>query len=74
VQDLRKSAGLDVADRIDLFVDASTGLRSAIEAHRDYITTETLTSRLEFAGPPEGTSITEDAFDGEKVTVGLKKH
>jgi isoleucyl-tRNA synthetase len=74
VQDLRKTADLDVADRIDLFVEASPGLRSAIEVHREYITTETLTSRLELVRPPEGVSITEDAFDGETVTVGLKKH
>jgi isoleucyl-tRNA synthetase len=73
VQDLRKSAELDVADRIELFVEASDGLRSAIEAHREYITTETLATRLEFASPSEGASVTEDAFDGEKVTVGLRK-
>jgi len=53
VQDLRKSAELDVADRIDLFVEASAGLRSAIEAHEEYITTETLTSNLVFESPPE---------------------
>jgi isoleucyl-tRNA synthetase len=71
VQDLRKTADLDVADRIELFVEASAGLRSAVEAYRDYITAETLTSRLEFVRPPEGASTTEDEFDGEKVTVGL---
>ena len=73
VQDLRKSAELEVADRIDLFVEASPNLRSAIETHREYITTETLTSRLEFSSPPDGAPLTEDAFDGEKVTVGLRK-
>jgi isoleucyl-tRNA synthetase len=73
VQDLRKSAELDVADRVDLFVEASAGLKSAIEAHEEYITTETLTSNLVFESPPEGTSVVEDAFDGEKVTVGLVK-
>jgi isoleucyl-tRNA synthetase len=73
VQDLRKSAELDVADRIDLFVEASAGLRSAIEAHQDYITAETLTSNLAFEKPPEGAAVIEDAFDGEKVTVGLVK-
>jgi isoleucyl-tRNA synthetase len=73
VQDLRKSADLDVADRIELFVEASPGLRSAIEAHRDYITTETLTSNLTFADPPPDASSVEDQFDGEKVTVGLVK-
>jgi len=73
VQDLRKSADLDVADRIALFVDASAGLRSAIEAHKEYITTETLASSLTFGSPPEGAAIIEDGFENEKVTVGLKK-
>ena len=71
VQDLRKSADLDVADRIELFVEASAGLRSAIEAHKDYITAETLTSNLEFGSPPKDAFVVEDAFDGETVRVGL---
>jgi len=73
VQDLRKSAELDVADRIELFVEASTGLKSAIEAHRDYITAETLTSDLKFGSPPKEASVVQDDFEGEKVTVGLVK-
>jgi isoleucyl-tRNA synthetase len=73
VQDLRKSADLDVADRIELYVDASPGLRAAIEAHREYITTETLASHLEYSSPPEGAATVEDGFDGEKVLVGLKR-
>jgi isoleucyl-tRNA synthetase len=73
VQDLRKSAELDVADRIELYVEASPGLKSAIEAHKDYITAETLTSKLVFAGPPEKASSVEDEFEGEKVKAGLVK-
>jgi isoleucyl-tRNA synthetase len=73
VQDLRKSAELDVADRIELYVDASPGLKSAIEAHRDYITAETLTSNLTFESPPQGAPMVEDRFEGEAVTVGLIK-
>ena len=73
VQDLRKNADLDVADRIELFVDASPGLRSAIEAHREYITAETLAASLEFTGPPGDATLAEDGFDGEKVIVGLKR-
>jgi isoleucyl-tRNA synthetase len=71
VQDLRKSAELDVADRIELFVEASAGLRSAIEAHKDYIMMETLTSNLVFGSPPKGASIVNDAFEGETVKAGL---
>lgn len=73
VQDLRKSAELDVADRIELFVEASAGLRSAIEAHRDYVTAETLTSNLVFGSPPKGASVVEDAFEGETVKAGVVK-
>jgi isoleucyl-tRNA synthetase len=73
VQDLRKSADLDVADRIELFVEASAGLRSAVEAFKEYITAETLTSNLVFGSPPDGASIIEDKFDGETVRVGVVK-
>ena len=73
VQDLRKSAELDVADRIKLFVVVSTNLKSAIEAHREYITNETLSVSLDFSEPPSSTSLVEDDFDGEKVKVGLLK-
>ena len=73
VQDLRKSTNLEVADRINLYVDASTRLRSAIEAHREYITTETLTLQLDFRLPPTGISQSEEDFEGEKVIFGLEK-
>jgi isoleucyl-tRNA synthetase len=73
VQDLRKSADLDVADRIELFVEASAGLKSAIEAHQEYITTETLTSLLVFGSPPAGSSSADDSFDGETVKYGISK-
>ena len=73
MQDLRKAVDLDVSDRIEMFVEATAGLRYAIEAHKDYITAETLTSKLSFATPPENTSVVEDEFEGEKVKVGVKK-
>ena len=73
VQDLRKTADLAVADRIKVNVVATPGLKEAIEANRDYITAETLTVELRYAGPdPESTS-SSDEFDGEMVTVGLVK-
>lgn len=73
VQDLRKNSDLDVADRIELFVEASAGLKSAIEVHKDYITAETLTTKLSFANPPSNASVVEDEFENEKVKVGLVK-
>jgi isoleucyl-tRNA synthetase len=73
VQDLRKQAGLDVADRIKLYVSATPGLLQAIAAHQDYIKAETLTRELEFSDLPATiTSRSEDSFEGEKVAFGLE--
>lgn len=47
VQRLRKKAGLEVADRIDLGVAGGTELRAAVLAHRDWIGGEVLAERVE---------------------------
>jgi isoleucyl-tRNA synthetase len=73
VQDLRKTAGLDVADRIRISAQASAGLKAAIQAHRDYVTAETLAVELRFAKPPAAAATASDEFEGEKVTVGVIK-
>ncbi|HTX90241.1 MAG TPA: isoleucine--tRNA ligase [Anaerolineales bacterium] len=73
IQDLRKSADLDVADRIKVNVVATPGLKKAIQANRDYVTAETLTVELNFDQPAAGSATAEDEFDGEKVAVGLVK-
>jgi isoleucyl-tRNA synthetase len=73
VQDLRKTANLDVADRIHVYVTATPGLKEAIELNRDYVTAETLTVELNFTEPVPGSAIVTDEFDGEKVTIGLVK-
>ena len=73
LQDLRKSAGLDVADRIRVNVQATPGLKAAIEANRDYILAETLTVELKYALPVAKSVTITDEFDGEKLSVGLVK-
>jgi isoleucyl-tRNA synthetase len=74
VQDLRKQGGLDVADRIKLFVTATHGLAQAIAAYQDYITAETLTRELVFSDLPASvTARSEDNFEGENVVYGLVK-
>ena len=73
VQDLRKSADLDVADRIRVYVSATPALKQAIQANQDYVTAETLTVDLRFEPPASDSIKSTDEFDGEKVTVGLIK-
>jgi isoleucyl-tRNA synthetase len=73
VQDLRKSAGLEIADRIRVSLQATEGLSAAVAAFREYIMNETLCVELTAGQPPEGMAIMSDAFDGEEVTLGLTK-
>jgi isoleucyl-tRNA synthetase len=67
VQQARRDAGLKITDRIELTLAGDHDLRSAIHAHQDLITTETLTDHL---------SVTESVGDqpvelGEGQRVGI---
>jgi isoleucyl-tRNA synthetase len=73
VQDLRKQAELDIADRITLYYTASDGLKKAIQTFKDYLMGETLTVNLVEGPAPEGAPSVSDEFDGETITVALKK-
>lgn len=73
LQDFRKESGLDVADRIRIYLDASPLLKDAILKHNEYITGETLTVELSFASAPVNAKLITDTFDGETVTIGLLK-
>jgi isoleucyl-tRNA synthetase len=73
VQDFRKQSGLDIADRIHLYLAVSAGLAPALAAHRGYIMSETLALELVEGPSPEGMTTTSAAFDGEQLTIGLRK-
>ncbi len=73
VQDLRKSADLDIADRINLIYTASPVLAKAVETHRDYIMAETLAIQLQSGEVLEGAFSVEDEFDGETVIICIVK-
>jgi isoleucyl-tRNA synthetase len=73
VQELRKQAEFDIADRIRLNVQATPRLMQAIAAHREYILGETLAVELAETQPSPGAASAEAEFEGEKVTVGIVK-
>jgi len=73
VQDLRKTAELEIADRIEMFYTATPGLAEAVMAYKDYIMNETLTVKMTETTVPEGLPSAEDRFDGESVVVAVKK-
>jgi len=73
VQDLRKSADFDIADRIHVYYTATPKLANAIEQFRDYIANETLAVELRADVAPSGAVSVDDVFDGEKVSVAVVK-
>jgi isoleucyl-tRNA synthetase len=73
IQNLRKSAGLEIADRISLFIEASGPVRAALESLGGYVREETLATSVTFSAPPSGTASESHDVEGERVTVGLKK-
>jgi isoleucyl-tRNA synthetase len=73
VQDGRKTAGLDMADRIALHLGAAGDLAAAIAAHRPAIATAT--QAVEWADAPLNGSAhtTTVKVEGQELTISLRK-
>lgn len=69
VQDLRKEAGLELDDRIDLWVD---GIADAVAAHLASVAAETLADRVHRAAPPAGISAAAVRLDGGEARIGIR--
>ncbi|MHB8839047.1 MAG: isoleucine--tRNA ligase [Gemmatimonadaceae bacterium] len=75
VQRFRKESGLNVSDRITLWVAGPAVLHEAVEAHRGWICDETLTLQLYIADKmsPDAPPGTTAEFDGVPATLALRK-
>jgi isoleucyl-tRNA synthetase len=74
VQNARKEAGLEMEDRIVLYLHTeSKELREAIEAHKEYICRETLAVKWATQPIGEGAYRTTVKVDGQPLTIELRK-
>ncbi|WP_410612952.1 isoleucine--tRNA ligase [Amycolatopsis sp. lyj-109] len=71
VQQARRDAGLDVADRIALTVDAPAEVVEAARTHEQFLASETLSTSVTYGPVAEGFAGT--VGDGTKVTVAVAK-
>jgi isoleucyl-tRNA synthetase len=71
VQNLRKDAGLDITDRIQLDVCAVGDIRRALEANLDYIRTETLATDVVWTEEEAGENLQLE--DGASVWAQVHK-
>jgi isoleucyl-tRNA synthetase len=74
VQNARKAAGLLVEDRIELWLAGEPALIEAAQAHRDYLTGETLAVELSLDGENPNSCYSEQAeVDGLALSVALRR-
>jgi hypothetical protein len=72
---MRKEAGLEYTDRIELWVDGGEAARSAALAHADYLREETLARSLAVGERcPEADLEQRHELDDLEVVVGLRRH
>ncbi len=65
LQELRKSTGLEVSDRISVVMSVPAGRQAWAQAHRDLIAHEILATSFEFGEPADSTEI----GDGVRVSI-----
>ncbi|WP_410599884.1 isoleucine--tRNA ligase [Amycolatopsis sp. lyj-90] len=71
VQQARRDAGFDVADRIALTVDAPEDVVTAAKTHEEFIASETLATSVVYGAVADGSAGT--VGEGTKVTVAVAK-
>lgn len=71
IQNMRKSAGFEVTDRIEIEYHATDRLASSIKKQADWIRNETLASSLQQTQNPSGEAVEAFEVGEEKVTIGI---
>jgi isoleucyl-tRNA synthetase len=71
IQDARRTAGLQVSDRIQLGVEAGADVSGALTAHRDMVVREILAVDV-LHGDADGPA-TETEIDGEPVRITVRR-
>jgi len=73
IQGLRKDSGLEITDRIQVWVSGSDEAVAAVRAHEAYLCAEVLADSLYFEAPAEGGYTLESDLEGHSVVFGVRK-
>jgi isoleucyl-tRNA synthetase len=74
IQNARKSAGLEVEDRIELALSGDSALIDAAREYSDYVSGETLATTLELDGATPGGGHAETTrIEGSELGIALRK-
>jgi isoleucyl-tRNA synthetase len=70
IQDLRRDAGLELTDRIEVFVE---GLSAAVDPHLAGVAADTLADTITREAAPSGVSTASVELDSGTVAIGLRR-
>jgi isoleucyl-tRNA synthetase len=73
IQNMRRSAGFEIADRIVTYFQGPETVHQAMEAFASYVKTETLSLELRQAPPPDGAYVETQRIDGQDVVLAVKR-
>jgi isoleucyl-tRNA synthetase len=73
IQNMRRSAGFDIADQITTYYKCDAQLKDVISAHNDYLRQETLSLELIEGDPPESSYLESHQLDGLSITLAVKR-
>jgi isoleucyl-tRNA synthetase len=73
VQALRKSAGLEVSDRIVLGIEGEGAVPGALAAHRDWVASEVLATSIEDGSVEDAAAAEDVSVDGNGTRISLRR-
>ena len=73
LQEMRRSAGFDIADRIVTYYQGEASLKQVMEDFAEYIKQETLSLELVEEVPPEGAFAESHKLGGHEILLGVKR-
>ena len=73
IQNVRRSAGLEISDHIDLWIEGSAETSRIVNDFYDYEIQETLADKVVFENGQHYSYSEEHELEGEQVTISVKK-
>ncbi len=73
IQNMRRSAGFDIADHIVTCYDGGAGLGAVVAAHGEYIRQETLSNAMLDVAPPADAYTDTLRLDGMQAVIGVQR-
>lgn len=73
IQNIRKTSGFDITDKIDVYIASNGETDLVVEEYRDYMSRQVLANTFEILGVLSGEAVTELDFDTFKVNIRIVK-